>query len=163
MYYLPFFIRRYKTNVNSDAFVDQIRRRSLYKYNPDGYTRDYNPRGLIWRNEVSNTIYLKGEAHYKRLIGGVTAILIKDDTKSGKTIITTVAYHDIGGSMWILLFVVVGLYYLVQDFGNIWPFFLPLIGFSFLFGLFHSKELKRQKEFIEHIIIECEKNNLPNA
>ena len=160
MYYSPFYIKRYKTNVPLSCIVNNIRSNTMYKYDSNGYAKMSNPNNLICRNEVDGTIYLRNKPYYSRLTGGVTAVLLKKQKGSQGSVVTTIAYHDIGGVMWYLLFIVVGTILLVNQTESIWAIITPIILFSFLFGLFHSSQLTRQKELIESVILKCETENL---
>jgi len=156
MYYAPFYIKRYKTTAPRSCIVNSIRSNTLYKYDSNGYIKRSNPNNLICRNEVDTTIYLRDQLYYRRMIGGVTAVRLKKEKNSDKTIITTIAYHDTGGILWFLLFTVAGIGFLINQTESIWALITPIVLFSLLFGLFHTAQLKRQRKLVESVVEKCE-------
>lgn len=151
MYFLPFYIKRYKVKLDQNCFIRHIRTNTWYIYNEDGYLRDSNPRGLICRNEKDRTIYLKERPINRKFSGAVTAIMIADD--KNETIVTTVAYHDSIGTFYSVLMLVGAI--LLGIVLNLWLYFFLGIGFVFLMNLFDYKDFVRQREFIEKYIDNC--------
>lgn len=128
----------------------------MYIYDNDGYIKQSNPRGLICRNEKDKAIILKDRPYYSRYNGGVTAIMISESKNEGETIITSIAYHDLMGILWFVLAIFVGIYSVINGEN---PLFIAfIIAFIFLMNSLDTKELKRQKEFIEKSIKDCEDN-----
>lgn len=160
MYYSPFFIKRYKTSASKHCIDSSICGKTLYRYDCNGYPKKSNPNNLVCRNEVDGTIYLRDKPNYSRITGGVTAVKAKKDNKSDKTVVTTIAYHDTGGTMWFLLFTIAGTIFLINQTESIWALITPLVVLSISFGLLHSSQHKKQKEWIELVIKNCEIDQL---
>jgi hypothetical protein len=158
MYALPIFIKRYKSKINADCFVQNIRQNTMYIYDRDGYIKQSNPRGLICRNEKDKTIILKDQPCYPRYCGGVTAIMISNSKNEGEILITTIAYHDLVGTLWFVIAACAVIYGFIVG-SN--PFFLVFfIAFVFLMNSMDRKDLIRQKEFIDKSISDCQDNKL---
>lgn len=154
MYLLPFYIKRYKTKITADCFINSIRSNTLYIYDKDGYIRQSNPRGMICRNEKDRTLFLKDRPYYSKASGGVTALMISEDPKEGHTVITSIAYHDWVGTIWSVLGIIVGIFGLVLGSNPLLSLFIFAI--VFFMNSLDKNELKRQQEFIEQTIKNCE-------
>ena len=155
MYILPIFIKRYRSNIKAECFIKNIRLNTTNKYDKDGYIKLSNPRGLICRNELEKAIILKDKPQYFNGSGGTTAIFISDNKVTDELTITTIAYHDWAGTLWNLIFIVGGLYSLIMGDNLIFGFFI--IAFILVMNGLDKSVLKRQKEFIEKTIANCEK------
>lgn len=157
MYFLPLFIKRYKSKIKASDFVYNVRQNTLYIYDKDGYPKESNPRGLICRNEIDKIIILKEHIVNRRFIGAVTAIFITESKKNeGELIITSVTYHDVAGTAWYLIFIIGGIYGIVL--GTNFYFTLMIAACIFLISLIHKNDFIRQKEFIEGILKYTEEN-----
>ncbi len=156
MYALPIFIKRYKTKINADCFVKNVRQNTMYIYDKDGNIKQSNPRGLICRNEKDKSIILKDRPYYSRYTGGVTAVMISESKNEGEIIITSIAYHDLVGTLWFVLAVFAGIYSIIDGTNPL--FIVLIIAFIFLINSMNKKEWIRQKEFIEKTIKDCEIN-----
>ena len=155
MYFLPIYIKRYKVNIKAECLVKNIRSNTMYIYDKNGYIKQSNPRALICRNEKDKTIILKDRPFYHRAWGGVTAVMVSDKQIGNQTIVTTIAYHDWVGSVWFIFAFIVGIYSFIEGVNPLYS--IALIGIIPLFNVMDNSELKRQKEYIEQIIINCEK------
>ena len=151
MYFLPFYIKRYKVKLDQNCFVRHIRNNTLYIYDQDGYYKESNPRGLICRNEKDKTIYLKDRPFNRKFSGAVTAITIAGISE--ETTVTTVAFHDSLGTSFSILMLLGSI--LLGFALNLWLHFFLGIAFTFLINLLDYKEFLRQREFIESQIEHC--------
>lgn len=157
MYFLPIYIKRYKTKIKASDFVYNVRQNTLYIYDKDGYPKESNPRGLICRNEIDKTIILKERPVYRRFVGAVTAIFISKSKKNeGELIITSVAYHDVAGTIWFLFLLFGGIYGAIM--GTNFEFTLMIFVFITLLIVMNRQDLILQKKFIEEIIKYTEDN-----
>lgn len=155
MYLLPFYIKKYKTNAEGECFVRKIRANTVYQYNDDGYIRDYNPNGLLFRNEKDKGIFLKEQRDLKSRYGGGTTAVFVNDSEKETTIITTISYFGWQQSV-VLMLLLFGLLYTalfsqkdtLYVIGGIFIFYL-------LFALTSEKALKRQRELVEKAIESC--------
>ncbi|NRA12459.1 MAG: hypothetical protein HRT57_10950 [Crocinitomicaceae bacterium] len=129
--------------------------KSLSKKTSKGKTRKVVPDGAIIRSELYDLIILRNDTSYFHFTGGVTAVLVKDYPDTNKAFITTAAYHDVGGTIMFLFLTFVSITDFFFALGRVWSFFLPVIGLLILFGLFHSNQLRQQKELIEGVIEKC--------
>lgn len=156
MYFLPFFIKHYSTSITKRCFLHELRSKTLYKYDSNGYIKSTNPDKLICRNEVNGIIYLRDELIYGRSGGGVTVIFLKNDKNKDQLSIRTIAFHDFIGSLWFLMLAVIGVYSFLTGKEGFWAVFVPVTIFSFFFGLMHNSQFKRQRKLIEKVIETCE-------
>lgn len=157
MYFLPIYIKRYKTKIKAQDFVFNVRQNTLYIYDKDGYPKESNPRGLICRNEIDKTIILKERPVYRRFVGAVTAIFISKSKKNeGELIITSVAYHDVAGTIWFLFLLFGGIYGAIK--GTNIEFTIMIFTFIALLIFMNRQDLILQKKFIEEIIKYTEDN-----
>jgi hypothetical protein len=151
MYFLPIYIKRYKTKIKAQDFVYNVRQNTLYIYDKDGYPKESNPRGLICRNEIDKTIFLKERPVYRRSIGAVTAIFISESKKNeGELIITSVAFHDYFGTFWFLILIIGGVFGLILG-TNYEITIMIIVSITFLIVM-NRHDLILQKKFIEEII-----------
>lgn len=157
MYFLPIYIKRYKTKIKAQDFVYNVRQNTLYIYDKDGYPKESNPRGLICRNEIDKTIILKERPVNRRFVGGVTAIFISKSKKNeGELIITSVAFHDYLGTFWFIILLIAGIYGAIK--GTNIEFTIMIFTFIALLIVMNRQDLILQKKFIEEIIKYTENN-----
>ncbi|TNE53848.1 MAG: hypothetical protein EP338_09985 [Bacteroidetes bacterium] len=155
MYLLPLYIKKYKTNAEGQCFVRKIRANTVYQYNDDGYIRDYNPNGLLFRNEKDKGIFLKEQRGVKNRYGGGTTAVFINDSEKETTIITSISYFGWQQSVFLGL-LLLGLLY-TSLFSQKDTLFLigAVVIFNLLFALTSEKALKRQKELVENAIESC--------
>jgi hypothetical protein len=126
----------------------------MSKYDKDGYIRQSNPRGLICRNEKGNTIILRDRQYYHRQMGGVTALIIADGDNKDELVITSVEYHDWGGTISFIFLFALAIYSLIDGANPLFTIFI--IAVLFFINSWDRTELKRQREFVERMINDCE-------
>jgi hypothetical protein len=155
VYLLPFYIKKYKTNAEGECFVRKIRANTVYQYNDDGHIRDYNPNGLLFRNEKDKGIFLKEQRDLKSRYGGGTTAMFVNDSEKETTIITTISYFGWQQSV-VLMLLLFGLLYTALFSQKDTLYVLGgIVIFYLLFALTSEKALKRQRELVEKAIASC--------
>jgi hypothetical protein len=154
MYILPIYIKKYKAKIKADCLVKNIRFNTMSKYDEDGYIKQSNPRGLICRNEKDKTIILRDRPYYQRHMGGVTALMIADGDSKDELVITSIEYHDWGGTISFVFLFALAIYGLIDGANPLFVIFIIVI--LFFLNSLDRTDLKRQREFVQRMINDCE-------